>query len=387
MQFKEHNKLMISNHSIHVLLVSAQAAPNLLPALDPELKPAEVILLVTGKMKNRADALEKVFRETAIKVSRITLADEHDFSYVQGVLLEFAANRDGKDIALNVTGGTKLMALAAQSVALEAEWDMFYVDVDTDEAIWLGKNAHRKKLSASLRLPHYLKGYGFELKEGIQRPQAERRHNELLKTLISQVGSLETPLGQLNYLAQEAEDKRSLHIRLTPDQQDSRNLEALLRNFESAKVLIHKGDNIEFASEQDRDFTKGGWLEHHVYQTVSDLHGELGIRDKAANLVVDDSENVRNELDIAFMARNRLFVIECKTARMDKGRSGKANDTLFKLSDNCRRIGGLGTKGMLASYRPLGDSEKKLAKALNIEVVTGSELTRLEEKLKHWVNA
>ena len=105
------------NPSIHILLVSAQAAPNLLPALDPELKPAETILLVTAKMAGRAAALESVLCHAAVKVSHVTLDDEHDYAAVEKVLLDLAAKRDGEDIALNVTGGTKLMALAAQSVA------------------------------------------------------------------------------------------------------------------------------------------------------------------------------------------------------------------------------------------------------------------------------
>ncbi|MEN9481187.1 MAG: hypothetical protein RLZZ298_2582 [Pseudomonadota bacterium] len=377
---------MTSPH-IHVLLVSAQAAPNLLPALDPALKPKEAILLVTKKMATRATALENVLREASVKVTRVALDDEHDFSALEKILLDLAANRDGEDIALNVTGGTKLMALAAQSVAQAAAWRVFYVDVDTDEVIWLGKETHRKKLAAQLRLPHYLRGYGFRLEEGIERPAADHRHNELLQTLVSQVGSLEAALGQLNYLVQLAEDNKRLNIDLNAEQQDSRSLEALLRNFETAGVLSVKGHKIQFASEQDRSFTKGGWLEHHTYRTISALHGELGIRDKAANLVVVDESGVKNELDIAFLAKNRLFIVECKTARMDSARAGKANDTLFKLSEICRRVGGLGTRGMLASYRQLGDAEKKLAKALNIEVVTGIELNRLDEKLKRWVKA
>jgi hypothetical protein len=375
----------MTNPNIHILLVSDQAAPNLLPALDPELKPNEAILLVTKKMAGRASALENVLREASVKVSSINLDDEHDFSALEKVLLELAATRDGENIALNVTGGTKLMALAAQSVAQAAEWRVFYVDVDTDEVIWLGKETHRKKLSTQLRLPHYLRGYGFRLEEGIERPPADHRHNELLQTMVSQVGSLETALSQLNYLAQLAEDHKNLHIELNEDQQDSRSLEALLRNFETAGVLNVKGSKIQFNSEQDRSFTKGGWLEHHAYRTISALHSQLGVRDKAANLIVVDENGVKNELDIAFLAKNRLFIVECKTARMDSARAGKANDTLFKLSEICRRVGGLGTRGMLASYRQLGESEKKLAKALHIEVVTGVELNRLDERIKRWV--
>lgn len=345
----------------------------------------KAILLVTAKMASRADALAAVLSEAHIKVTRVNLANEHDFSALGDVMLDVAAGHAGEDIALNVTGGTKLMALAAQSVAQAAGWRVFYVDVDTDEVIWLGRENQRKKLAAQLRLPHYLKGYGFQLSEGIARPPAERRHNELLKTLIGQIGSLEAPLGQLNFLAQEAETRKSLTIELTDEQQDSRGLEALLRNFASAGVLAVNDRTIKFTSEEDRIFANGGWLEHHVYQTVSNLHGALGLRDKAANLVVVDQSDVKNELDVAFLAKNRLFIIECKTARMDSTRAPKANDTLFKLSEVCRRVGGLGTRGMLASYRPLAESEKKLAHALGINVVASSELARLEERLKDWV--
>ena len=375
----------MKNPTVHVLLVSAQAAPNLLPALDPELKPKEAILLVTEKMEGRADALESVLSEAAVKVTRSRIDDEHDFEALENALFALAEKRIGEDIALNLTGGTKLMALAAQSAAQAAGWRVFYVDVDTDEVIWLGEERNRKKLAASLRLPHYLKGYGFRLEGGIDRPAPDRRHNELLQTLISQIGSLEAPLGQLNYLAQGAEDRNSLAADLSPEQQDSRSLHALLRNFESAGVLTVHGNKIRFADEAGRSFTKGGWLEHHVYRTVTGLHGELCLRDKAANLVVVDQDGVKNELDVAFLARNRLFVVECKTARMDNPRSVKANDTLFKVAEISRRVGGLGTRGMLASYRRLGEAERKLATALGIDVVAGSELSRLEERIKRWV--
>lgn len=371
--------------SVHILLVSAQAAPNLLPALDPALKPDEAVLMVSGKMQARADALETVLREAGVKTSRIALADEHDFTKLENALLDVADERDGQTIALNVTGGTKLMALAAQSVAQAAGWLVFYVDVDTDEVIWLGKAPHRQPLTQQLRLRHYLRGYGFSLEEGIDRPQPSQRHNELLATLITQVGSLEHALGQLNWLAQTAEEKKRLQATLSESQRDSRSLEALLRIFEDAGVLRTQGDTLTFIDENERSFAKGGWLEHHVFRTVSDLSGELHIRDKAANLVVVDQGNVKNELDVAFMAKNRLFVVECKTARMDKPEAPKANDTLFKLSEICKRVGGLGTRGLLASYRPLGESEKRLARALGVEVVCGSELMRLPEKLKDWV--
>jgi len=377
---------MTAPANVHVLLVSAQAAPNLLPLLDPNIKPAEAVLLVSNKMRPQAEALEQVLRQANVKTSRVDLVDEHDFDSLETTLLDLAAARSGQSIALNLTGGTKLMALAAQSIAQAANWSMFYVDVDTDEVIWLGKGAApRQKLTESSRLRHYLMAYGFSLGESAKTPPLSAQKNDLLDTLIRQIGSLEQPLSQLNWLGQTAESKRRLRVQLDVNQQDSPSLHDLQRNFEQAGVLRVEHDQLIFADEDELAFAKGGWLERYVYAAVDRLTGDLGVRDKASNQEVIGRNNVKNELDVAFMARNRLFVIECKTARMDKPGVPKANESLFKLAEICKRVGGLGTRGLLASYRRLGEAEKQLAQALNIELVCGAELLRLDERLRHWV--
>lgn len=368
---------------IQIMLVSDQAAPNLLPALDPAMKPKEAVLLVSQKMTAKATALQTVLTEAGIKTHTVSLPDEHNMAALESTLMDVAAQREGQSISLNVTGGNKLMALAAQAVAQAAGWPAFYVDVDTDQVVWLDKTRPSHNLTQQLRLSHYLRGYGATLTDGVDRPQPNPTWQLLMDDLVLNVGSLSEPIGQLNYLAQEA--RNNLRVNLTERQLDSRSLEALLRKFEQAQLLQIKGNALHFPSESARIFCNGGWIENHVYQTVCQVTGPLAIRDKAANLQVQDISGQPNELDVAFLARNRLFVIECKTARMNNPEDLKANDTLYKLAENCRRIGGLGTRGMLATYRPLRDSELRLAKALQLEVVAGSALARLGERLKQWV--
>lgn len=374
---------MTAPAQIHLMLVSEQAAPNLLPALDPAMKPQQAVLLVSQKMARRAEALQAVLKEVGIQTHTVPLPDEHNMAALEGTLMDMAIQRNGQSIALNVTGGNKLMALAAQAVAQAAGWPTFYVDVDTDQIVWLDKNRPAQALSQHLRLRHYLRSYGFTLGEGIERPQPNAAWQTLLQDLIINVGSLEEPIGQLNHLSQEAQ--QSLRVTLTPRQRDHHGLDALLRKFEDARILQRQGAQLTFASEAARIFANGGWIEHHVYQTVCQATAGLNIRDKAANLRVTDASGQPNEIDVAFMARNRLFVIECKTARMNHPDDLKANDTLYKLKENCSRIGGSGTRGMLVTYRPLRDSEMRLAKALQLEVVAGPALARLGERLKLWV--
>lgn len=380
--------------NIHICLVSQQAAANLLPALDPTLKPAKIVLVVTAKMQRQAAHLTAVLKENAIQAELLQLSNEQDFHQTENELIELAARLEEHTVTLNITGGTKLMSVAAQSVAQASGWRMFYVDADTDRAIWLGQDkTPPHPLQEQLKLRHYLRSYGFELTSKPNRSQASAAQQLLTQTLVEQVGSLEASISVLNALAQDAENRRSLGVPMNDWQRDSRSLDVLLRYFEDAAALSVQGDRIQFASEATRDFVKGGWLELHAIQAVHQVTGPLGIRDKAMGLEVQDvTTQTRNELDIAFMARNRLFVMECKTARIDRPQGQgdrtappKANDTLFKLAENCRRIGGLGTRGMLVSYRKLQPPEMTLAEALGIKVVAGSDIARLPEKLKHWV--
>ncbi len=366
-----------------ICLVSEQAAANLLPALDHALKPTRVVLVVTARMQQRAGHLETVLREAGVTVEHLLLRDEHDYQQTQNELLEWATGHADHDVHLNLTGGTKLMALAAQRVAEQAGWRPFYVDVDTDRVTWLDRPGSQP-LSEQLRLPHYLSGYGFKASRP-QPPSLSEPRQRLLGELILQIGSLEQPLSQLNWLAQQATDGKRLHVELDARQQDSRGLEAILRKFEQAGLLHLRGARLEFVDAPALAFARGGWLEAHVFRVVAQLAQALHVRDKAANLVVEDATGVRNELDVAFLARNRLFLIECKTARMDRPEAPKANDTLFKLAQLGRRIGGLGTCCMLASYRDLGPSEKRLAEALRIELVCGPELQTLDQRLRRWV--
>jgi hypothetical protein len=370
---------------ILVLLVSAQAAANLLPALDRGLKPETAVLFVTKAMKQRARDLAAVLNEVSVKTREVELKDEHDFEHMQADFQAFADSMAGQEVAVNLTGGTKLMALAAYTVAKAYHWQALYLDLDTDEVIQLETGAlksQRRAIEQNLRLSHYLRGYGFRV-ESPRRPQEQTRHRDLLRGLILGIEGLGPALGAVNLLAAKAKD--SLEASTAFVQPQPQKLESLLDDFHRAGVLHREGAAIRFVSEDDRLFANGGWLELHVYQTLAAVQGQIGIRDKAVNLQLVDGNGVRNELDVAFLSRNHLFVIECKTARMSgEGGADKANESLFKLAELARRVGGIGTRSMLVSYRPVKPAERQLAEALHVEVVAVTELARLGERLKRW---
>src|SRR5690554_5719094 len=112
----------------HFCMVSGQAAPNLLPLLDDSMKPDKVVLLVTEPMQRNADFLEQVIKPRQITVVQHRLNVVDDFDAMQEQLMELLENEPADEIALNVTGGTKWMAIAAQEVFRMNGSAVFYVN-------------------------------------------------------------------------------------------------------------------------------------------------------------------------------------------------------------------------------------------------------------------
>lgn len=388
MSKSEDKKRAPDHFATHVCVVSAQAAPNLLALLDPQLKPKRVVLLVSKEMRTQAQNLTDVIKESGIQVERLELPDVHSYDQIQESLFALDAPKYG-EVAVNISGGTKLMALALNSICTELNFPVFYLDVNTDHVTWLPqKNVSPRpsiRLREQLKLRHYLLGYGFSF-EDKSKPEITRDEEDFVIKVVTEYSTFEKGLSQLNYIGQKCEKSRKLKHPLTDDEQDSRSLMELLKVASSCKILNLEGDRaITYTSEATRDFAKGGWLEVHTFNQVTKLTGALDIRDRACNLEVISNDSVKNEIDIAFLARNRLHTIECKTGNLAFEGGYKANDALFKLAENARRFGGIGTKSMLVTFRTLGEPERRLARALNVTVVQGKELASLSSHIKKWV--
>lgn len=132
-----------------------------------------------------------------------------------------------------------------------------------------------------------------------------------------------------------------------------------------------------FSNEEARFFANGGWLEWHLHRELCALKAECGIQYMALGLQLQHGGG-KNELDVAILARNSLYIVECKTRNFKQ--NDKASDAIFKL-DSLSKLGGLRTKGILVSYRPLNDADKGRAAELGIKTIAGLELQRLREKL------
>ena len=123
----------------HVCLVSDQLIPNVLPVMRE--KPERVILLTTEKMQNKAALLRDFLQRRGASVASQPI-DAYDFASTLAACREVIDRCGPKgDITLNVTGGTKVAALAAYQSFYFDNCRIIYMDTDNGQLLELGDQA------------------------------------------------------------------------------------------------------------------------------------------------------------------------------------------------------------------------------------------------------
>jgi len=375
------------NFDTHLCLVSAQATPNLIPVMDAATAPRRVVLAVSPDMKPRGEWLSAVMRRHGIQVEVLDVADAYDFDSCWEIFSNWLVAQQ-VTVALNVTGGTKVMAMAAQDVFREAKKPVFYVNAANDSVLRLDRGTQPFVLPTKIKLREYLESHGYSVDGEVKRPNITAAQRDFVSRLAYESERLGDALGGLNWLAQQAKGSLNSPI-LDAKSRDSRALDELLGMFSEAGWLSLVDNKLVFPSEAARQFVNGGWLEFLIYQALSNLASKFEFADYAIGLkVIAPDGKTRNELDGAFLYRNTLHIIECKTSNLVQAfgnEQGKGTEALYKL-DALRDMGGLRTKALLVDYRgSLNDADKRRAAQMKLQLISGAQLRDLTGALKSWL--
>jgi len=99
-------------------LIGEQPMPVLLP--DRFLQPERSLLICTTKTRAVAERLERLLPHATIEET-----DPYDLSAILAALSKLL--QDGEAAVVNLTGGTKMMMLAAFALAMQRGWDFVYL--------------------------------------------------------------------------------------------------------------------------------------------------------------------------------------------------------------------------------------------------------------------
>jgi hypothetical protein len=302
-------------------------------------------------------------------------------------VLQLLTEHEDGSLALNATGGTKPMSIAAYEVFRDLNQAIFYVHPVQDRIIWLHPSKKPgQDLADRIKLPEFFQAYGATVTDQGDKLGVPAVYRELSDEIIGRIEYYAKALGSLNYLAQQATGP--LFAELNSQQMKDYILSDLIGLFDANKLLRQEKNKLLFTDEAARFYVNGGWFERHVYGLCLNIKKQTAIQDIGRSVQVDRqhlNKPVRNEIDVTFLKDNRLYIIECKTKKYSGNDHGTGADTLYKLDTLKDLLGGLQAKAMLVSFTQPNEYVVQRAGDLNIALCCHKQLPYLTEKLLTWV--
>ncbi|MCK9228433.1 MAG: DUF1887 family CARF protein [Syntrophorhabdaceae bacterium] len=372
--------------SIHVCMVSGQPIPNLIPLKIAGLRPDKVINLVSPGMQTRAERLRKIANEWGVVVEERPIVP-YDLQAARDTCLGVLADYESDDVLLNVTGGTKLMALAAFEVFREEKKRIIYVDTEDERIQVLSPGQATIPFESVIKVRSYLAAYGQTITSHRTNPGKAQGNRQITRAFIQNIGEYSWAISILNGYAAPHRKTRTFPLQVAVDERPREvpELREILFLLEEKEVIGFQDDKIVFPDLATVEFLSGGWLEEYVFDAASSIpHSDvkMGVTVEWAH---GGSRPTVNEYDVIFTYNNRLYLIECKTRRFSGAdREDINSDIIYKLESLRDAAGGLYGKGMLVSYQKLTDAQKKRLAVNGLEYCDRNDLKNLKVKLAGW---
>jgi hypothetical protein len=319
----------------HLCLVSNQPVPSLTAIIDPAMQVQEVLLVVARDRANEARWLGDALLHYGIRTDIHLLQDGYDlFACSQD--FQCIAGSHPQGVIANITGGTKIMTIAAWEMFARAEDELYYVDIRHDSITWLRPIRPRSQVADRVKIRPYLTSLGMTILDG-----------DVRNTLISEYERhvFKKKLAALNRLG---------------------------------------------TAESVTDSVQGGqWFEHFVYdEIVRHIMVDRLIQDVATGFKIYSAlsdQKISNELDVMCLRDNTAYLFECKTGKA--GVKGEATKAIYKLAQLCDQLAGMRGRGVFATTEILSAAVLERARQLRIDVIQRRDFPDIQMRLKQIFSA
>ncbi|MDA3924598.1 MAG: DUF1887 family CARF protein [Kiritimatiellae bacterium] len=370
----------MNKFKIHIVIVSDQVLPNVLPAMDYNFKPDRVVLCESDVMQRMGvgRALASFFKSKNIKVEFFRLGSAHDFKELHKKFSELSSKFGSRsaDVAVNLVGGTKLISIIAQNVFATNKFTCFYAEPQKNSLVVMkdGKIQYHQ-LQDKIKLSDYFKIYGYTvISKREKNLKLVSGSHALCRELLTDFVKYGNHVSYLNELAAGAECYFSLKAKAYIAKEEALIFDLFKRH---GFISSFNDTMVQFASDEDRSFCKGVWLEDYLHQTLKSINKDAGLQDFATSLVIENSSGTRFEIDAAFLYKNKLYVVEAKTSSVHDWENG----VLSKLN-NLNNFAGVLTFSIVVALQELRHFDKNVAKSQGVYLVQSTEVNELESKIR-----
>ncbi|MBI4743162.1 MAG: CRISPR-associated protein Csx16 [Betaproteobacteria bacterium] len=390
---------------LHLCIVSDQTLQNLIPTRLDSYQPDRIYLLQSATMKKKAvgQRLKQALEIAGSK--KIDLLDDcpdHDLPHIVAwgsALIRRLRNEhpQGRFI-LNLTGGNKLMS-AGLLQALRPWCEAIYCDTEHDclEVLHPPGQAAIALPPDLVNVKVYLAAQGFVARAPDYDGAVLDKRRAVTCWLAENAAALKDFIGNLNNAAACWDSKIA----------GASNPNLRPRHGELEKTAAQKlleGGLLEEKAGQlctvkaHADYLRGGWLEEYCFAVGRELENDANPQHRLKrarfqiNVKIDPLASAHlgkyplNELDAAFVHRNRMLIVECKTGSQ-LGNDDKSQNILNKLEVLGEHAAGRFASKILLTTEPNVDAKTaERAKRYGIEILVGRQLKDLKQQITDWMD-
>ena len=317
---------------ILINLIGGQPVPNYLAA--KEIQPDKILNIYSSASDKIMERLNKILGIEQLPSLKV---NPFDFNQIYNSILDFAKNNND-EIVVNITGGTKIMSIAAFEVARQNSLKSIYIDSENHLLYEFYKDAIEKKtLEKKITIKEYFNLHGFlNVKESkILYNDDETREIEKFDKMISANPGIVTNVLEITDKIGQNKRKNKKHwFKENVIVTKGKNIFEWKEG--RGKIIYHKNDTeyeFNFTDEKFLDYHNGKWFEKEIFSKIkkSGKYDEVII-----NYEIYNDENVLlNELDIVAIRNEKLDIYECKSGGLfqdDLNKLKAIKDTLGRYS-------------------------------------------------------
>jgi hypothetical protein len=304
-----------------ISILSDQLIPNLLFIRQMGQRGDNHIFLTTKKMEENfkssilADALELKEGE----YEKITI-DPNSPEKILQQLKQYHWDK-GAAYIVNITGGTKMMSQMTSNFFQEFPKSKIYywpIEFNYAEQLYPALQEVHFQQQTRLDLKSYLAAHGYSYHSQQALSNSFNRADELY-TMVCKAGDA-----------------------------------GRVKNIVNAQATEY--------IKRDKNYLIGGWFEEWIYEILkATLHlkdDEIGFNVKLKSRFSKKNFESDNEIDVAFVYKNVLYIVECKVYNVKQINIKKITDAIYKIS-SIRQSMGLRATALVAILSPFGDNAQR----------------------------
>ena len=317
-----------------------------------EFMPDKIHFIASEESKEGVKILKDMFSE--IKYSEF-ICDPFDFYAIKNKIENIIEKVDAQDnVSINLTGGTKIMLLAAQSVISEKEINGFYINQDFS---FIDVPSYEKKpIVSELSIKDFFRISGHTTFS--TKTLSDFTENDL------KISNQIEVFAASNKLYSKVTDLVRKKYKVVPEKGSESTADNSVIKWDASVVEIHSNNKLIacFKGNKVRAlFFNASWWELIVASEVVKWAKAKEIISQCELPFKTDDKTLKNEIDILVNTGKKLIFIECKSGNIKQ-------EDINKMKVIKQTYGGVISKSLLVSrYMPTQSIMEK-CKELDIEV-------------------